>query len=187
MANADAMAAAYLAAGFRKIHLDASMGCAGEPAAVGDALAATRAARLAAAECAIATDGDEAPVYVIGTEVPVPGGSLEALDHATPTSPQAAAETYRVHEEAFRAAGLEAAFARVVGMVVQPGVEFGDAEIQHFKARARRQPQRRASYPAGRYFRGAFDGLPDASRASRPCRFRFPHPQGWPMADIRDA
>ena len=37
MARPSAMVAAYVEAGFRKIHLDASMGCAGEPAALADA------------------------------------------------------------------------------------------------------------------------------------------------------
>ena len=34
-----------------------------------------------AAEAAWQQAGGEAPVYVIGTEVPVPGGATEALDH----------------------------------------------------------------------------------------------------------
>jgi len=69
MAKAEAMVAAYVAAGFRKIHLDASMGCAGEPAALDDATTAKRAARLArAAETAAKAAGGEAPLYIIGTE-----------------------------------------------------------------------------------------------------------------------
>ena len=47
LARAEAMVAAYARAGFSKIHLDASMGCAGEPASVPDSVAAQRAARLA--------------------------------------------------------------------------------------------------------------------------------------------
>ena len=47
MLRAEAMVAAYVAAGFRKIHLDCSMGCAGEAAALDDETTATRAARLA--------------------------------------------------------------------------------------------------------------------------------------------
>ena len=35
MARAEAMVAAYAAAGFEKLHLDCSMGCAGEPASPG--------------------------------------------------------------------------------------------------------------------------------------------------------
>ena len=74
--------AAFVAAGFTKLHLDTSMGCAGESVALPDAVTAERAADLAAAaEASADPDAFEPPVYVIGTEVPVPGGALEALDH----------------------------------------------------------------------------------------------------------
>ena len=43
MRHAADMIRDYVNAGFRKIHLDCSEGCAGEPAQVGDALAAGRA------------------------------------------------------------------------------------------------------------------------------------------------
>jgi len=125
MAQAEEMVAAYAAAGFEKLHLDCSMGCAGEAASPGDAVAAGRAARLAArAEHAAAAR----PVYVIGTEVPTPGGALGALDHLAPTRPEAALATHAVHEAAFRdAAG--GAWPRVIALVVQPGVEFGHEDV----------------------------------------------------------
>ena len=68
LTEAEAMLSAYVAAGFRKIHLDASMGCAGEPAALDDKTTATRAARLAAVAERVAGDaGGEMPLYIIGT------------------------------------------------------------------------------------------------------------------------
>jgi D-tagatose-1,6-bisphosphate aldolase subunit GatZ/KbaZ len=125
MARAEEMVAAYADAGFEKLHLDCSMGCAGEPASPGDAVAAGRAARLAArAEAAAAAS----PVYVIGTEVPTPGGATGALDHLEPTRPEAALATHAVHEAAFRDAAGEA-WLRVVALVVQPGVEFGHEDV----------------------------------------------------------
>ena len=130
MAKAEAMIAAYAAAGFSKLHLDASMGCAGEPAALADEVVAERAARLAAsAERAAAGAGLPGPSYIVGTEVPVPGGATHALDRLEVTTPEAALRTADVHRAAFAAAGQEAAFARVVGIVVQPGVEFADADV----------------------------------------------------------
>lgn len=129
MARARTMVAAYAAAGFAKIHLDTSMGCAGEPLALPDALTAARAADLAAvAEAAAAAAGLAPPVYVIGTEVPVPGGALEEIGELEVTDPAAALETIEVHRRAFAARGLEAAFARAIGVVVQPGVEFGNVD-----------------------------------------------------------
>ena len=135
MARARTMIDAYARAGFTKLHLDTSMGCAGEPAALPDATTADRAADLAAvAEAAAPTP----PAYVVGTEVPIPGGATHALDHLEVTSPQAALDTVAVHRRAFAARGLDAAFARAIAAVVQPGVEFGnDSVVVYEPARAR--------------------------------------------------
>jgi len=125
MEKAEVMVAAYVAAGFRKIHLDCSMSCKGDPAPLPEAEIVSRAVRLArAAETAHATSGGEPPLYVIGTEVPVPGGAAEAIDGLAITTPQAALATIEAHRRAFVAAGLEAAWSRVIASVVQPGVEF---------------------------------------------------------------
>ncbi len=139
LAEAELMVDAYVRAGFRKIHLDASMGCAGEPTALDDHTVAGRAARLAGvAERAAARSGGARPIYIIGTEVPPPGGADHALDAVTPTDPAAARQTHAVHADAFRATGLDSAFSRVVGLVVQPGVEFGNQNvIRYDRAKAR--------------------------------------------------
>lgn len=137
--RAEVMVDAYVRAGFTKIHLDTSMGCAGEPVSLPDVTTAARATRLArAAETAAQGSGFDAPVYVIGTEVPVPGGALEALDHLQVTSPDGAVETVAVHRKAFAAAGLAAAFERTIGVVVQPGVEFGNGEVAAYDRAAAR-------------------------------------------------
>lgn len=130
MAKAEAMIAAYVQAGFTKLHLDTSMGCRGERVALADAETAERAARLA--EIAEVNKVDQPPVYVIGTEVPVPGGSTHALDHLDVTAPDAVARTHDVHRSAFQARGLDDAFARVIALVVQPGVEFSHTDVIHF-------------------------------------------------------
>ncbi len=142
MAKAEVMVAQYVAAGFRKIHLDCSMSCADDPVPLPEAEIAARAVRLClAAEQAWreAPDRGEPPVYVIGTEVPVPGGAHEDLDELAVTSPEAAGATLALHREAFAAAGLDAAWARVIAMVVQPGVEFDHHKVIDYrpeKARA---------------------------------------------------
>ncbi|SPF80652.1 D-tagatose-bisphosphate aldolase, class II, non-catalytic subunit [Pseudoprimorskyibacter insulae] len=130
MAEAAAMIEAYVLAGFRKIHLDASMGCAGEPEALDDDTCAMRAVQLAAvAERAADQTGGPRPRYIIGTEVPPPGGADHVLDTVPPTDPEAARQTIAIHRRAFANAGLEDAFARVLGIVVQPGVEFGNHNV----------------------------------------------------------
>jgi D-tagatose-1,6-bisphosphate aldolase subunit GatZ/KbaZ len=130
MAKAEVMVAAYVAAGFRKIHLDCSMSCQGDPVPLPEAEVVKRAVRLAhAAERAhkLVTKngaGAEPPVYVIGTEVPVPGGATESIEGLAITSPQAALATIDAHRQAFLLAGLDDAWSRVIASVVQPGVEF---------------------------------------------------------------
>lgn len=134
MARAEAMIVAYVEAGFEKLHLDTSMGCAGEPAALPDALTAERAARLArVSEDAAKRTGRKPPVYVIGTEVPPPGGATHVLEELEITRPDAVLETLRVHHAAFAAARAEPALERVIGLVVQPGVEFGNANVVLYK------------------------------------------------------
>ncbi|PKP72801.1 MAG: tagatose-bisphosphate aldolase [Alphaproteobacteria bacterium HGW-Alphaproteobacteria-6] len=132
MARAREMVAAYAAAGFTKIHLDASMACGGE--ALSEAEMAARAADLCAA--AEATRPGVLH-YVIGTEVPVPGGETVHRDQLAVTAPAAARRTHALHRAAFAARGLDAAFARVIGVVVQPGVDFGNAQVMAYdRARA---------------------------------------------------
>lgn len=130
MEQAGDMIAAYVRAGFRKIHLDASMGCAHEAAALDDETTARRAARLAArAEMTAATCDLPPPLYVIGTEVPPPGGADHVLDEITPTTPEASRATLAVHQQVFAEHGLSDVLTRVVALVVQPGVEFGNQNV----------------------------------------------------------
>jgi D-tagatose-1,6-bisphosphate aldolase subunit GatZ/KbaZ len=139
----------YVAAGFRKIHLDCSMSCADDPAVLTDEIIAARAARLCrASEAAWRANGGEAPVYVVGTEVPTPGGAAEALETLAVTTPAAVDATLAAHRSAFLAAGLKEAWTRVVALVVQPGVEFDHhkvidyepAKAQDLSARIEREP-----------------------------------------------
>lgn len=126
-------------AGYGKIHLDASMACADDPERLSDEVVAERAARMCqAAEQASEQIRHGELVYVIGTEVPVPGG--EQLENAGPvvTKVDDMRRTLDVARRAFIARGLEAAWNRVIGLVVQPGVEFGDATVFDYeRAKAR--------------------------------------------------
>jgi D-tagatose-bisphosphate aldolase class II non-catalytic subunit len=129
MQRAEVMIDAYARAGFTKLHLDTSMGCRGESVALPDETTAARAARLAQVVETAVGKSTLLPVYVIGTEVPVPGGALDAIDHVEVTRPEAALRTIEVHRNAFFAAGVDGAFERTIGVVVQPGVEFGNANV----------------------------------------------------------
>ena len=131
MQRAEALIDAYVRAGFTKIHLDTSMACGGDPERLSDSVVAQRAARLCAvADAAAVRAGFKSlPVYVIGTEVPVPGGASETLDTVEVTRKEAALETVAVHREAWRARNLETAWDRVIALVVQPGVEFDHTKV----------------------------------------------------------
>lgn len=120
----------YVAAGFRKIHLDCSMSCADDPRSLGDELIAERTAALCeVTEAAWRKAGGEPPVYIIGSEVPVPGGAHETLQELAVTTPSAARATIDAHRRAFERHGVGAAWSRVVGLVVQPGVEFDHHQV----------------------------------------------------------
>ncbi|WP_186024587.1 D-tagatose-bisphosphate aldolase, class II, non-catalytic subunit [Burkholderia gladioli] len=144
MREAATMVAAYVAAGFTKIHLDASMACADDSAPLSDTLVAERAAQLCAAAEAAAEAAGSAPAYVVGTEVPVPGGETASeaagvaeadaaeagpVSHIRVTRAEAIEATLEAHREAFARYGLEAAWARTVAVVAQPGVDFDDRQV----------------------------------------------------------
>lgn len=136
MAHAEDLVAAYVAAGYEKIHLDCSMSCSGDPVPLDDSEVASRATRLLAVaerEAAKLEGGVERIRYVIGTEVPVPGGAHEEIEELTPTTPEAARATIRAHREAFTEAGLGHVWPRIMALVVQPGVEFDHLKVVDYR------------------------------------------------------
>jgi D-tagatose-1,6-bisphosphate aldolase subunit GatZ/KbaZ len=138
--RADIMVADYVRAGFRKIHLDCSMSCSDDPRALPDELIAERAARLCAqAESAWRSSGGPAPVYVVGSEVPTPGGAQDSLHELAVTDPQIALASIAAHRAAFTRCGLTDAWERVIALVVQPGVEFDqEGVVEYVPAKAQR-------------------------------------------------
>ena len=137
MARAAEMVRDYVTAGYAKIHLDASMACADDPpGSLADAVAAERTAELAAAAEAALSErpaGTPAPVYVVGTEVPPPGGQQGEHEGPAVTRVEDAERTLDLVHEAFRRRGLDRGWDRVLALVVQPGVEFGDEAIFRYK------------------------------------------------------
>lgn len=125
---------AYVRAGFLKIHLDTSIACADDSEPLGDEEVARRAAFLCeAAEREAAESGNGAfPVYVIGTEVPPAGGATTSIRDIEVTSPDRAQRTVEIHKLAFADRGLAGVWPRVVGLVVQPGVEFNHTSVQPY-------------------------------------------------------
>lgn len=137
MALARELVRRYVLAGFTKIHIDTSMKVGDDDAhlRLPDEVIARRGAELCAvAEAAYtqrrAQDPDAiAPVYVVGSEVPIPGGAQEAEEGIAVTEPSDLDHTLHAFRDAFLSRGLEAAWERVVAVVVQPGVEFGSDSV----------------------------------------------------------
>lgn len=131
-----------VSAGYHKIHLDASMPCGGDPIPLGPELIAERAALLCCAAEQAAGQlpvGSPPPLYVIGTEVPVPGGEVGPGEPPALTTAAEVENTLDLFAGAFSKHKLAAAWERVIGLVVQPGVEFGDNLVWDYdpgKARA---------------------------------------------------
>lgn len=130
MEKARILVRSYVEAGFEKIHLDCSEGCAGENAHLPDTVTATRTANLARV-CEEASR-DKDILYVIGTEVPPPGGArVDESGDIPATTPQSAFATLDAHEQAFKSEGVSDIKSRVAGLVVQPGVEFTPMQVHH--------------------------------------------------------
>jgi len=121
----------YVTNGFTKIHLDASMSCKDDPAnqPLNKKVSAERTALL----CKVAENApginNQSLYYVIGTEVPTPGGETEKQDKLNVTKVEDARETISEIHTAFIRHHLEDAWQRVMAVVVQPGVEFGNSSI----------------------------------------------------------
>lgn len=136
---------AFVRAGFTKIHLDCSMPLGGETALPLEVIA-RRVAELARVAEEAAGERRSALRYVIGSEVPPAGGARAGEGPPSVTRPEDAAATVEATRRAFFALGLEEAWERVVALVVQPGVEFGDEAIYEY--------DRSAAAPLARYIEG---------------------------------
>ncbi|MEZ3158882.1 D-tagatose-bisphosphate aldolase, class II, non-catalytic subunit [Microbacterium sp. BWR-S6Y] len=139
MRKAEDLVRAYVRAGYSKIHLDCSMPCAGESTPLSDEVVAGRAVRLLSVAEQEAADAGLDPaslVYVIGTEVPTPGGAAEKLEDLQPTPPSFARRTLEIHRRAITEAGLAGAWPRVIALVVQPAVEFDHLDVVDYKPEA---------------------------------------------------
>ena len=127
----------YVQAGYFKIHLDCSMKLGDDPDGPLDVeVSAKRAVHLAkVAEESVGAGLVPArlPRYIIGTEVPIPGGAQGREEAVSVTNVQDVEQTIQVAREAFYREGLQSAWERVVGVVVQPGVEFGDDFVLEYQ------------------------------------------------------
>ena len=140
MENSKELIRQYVMAGFTKIHIDTSMQIKGDAdnENFGDEVIADRAGIL----CRVAEEAYKEllkidkdaihPIYIIGSEVPIPGGAQgeeEEEEGISVTKVENFKTTIATFKEAFKKYGVENAFDYVVAVVVQPGVEFGSESV----------------------------------------------------------
>ena len=140
MKKAEDLVRSYVLAGYKKIHLDTSMRLGDdsktEPLSV--RTIARRGARLykvceeAYQELLKKNPKELRPSYIVGSEVPIPGGEQETEDQVAITKPEDLHDTIRIYKEEFERVGMGDLFPTIVGIVVQPGVEFGDENLVRY-------------------------------------------------------
>lgn len=137
----------YVLAGFTKIHIDTSMHLADDN--IAEKLDTGVIAERGAALCKVAEAAYEEllkidknalqPVYVVGSEVPIPGGSQEEEEGIQVTKVSDFEATVETFRQEFYKLGLQKAWENVIAVVVQPGVEFGDETIHEYDRQAAKE------------------------------------------------
>ncbi len=157
MQNTFDQIAAYVSAGYTKIHLDSSFALADDETKNGilpPEIITERAAQMC--EVAEKTNnkiGSEIkPYYVIGTDVPIPGGATENENNIKVTTPDELEETIELTRKAFYKRGLQDAWERVIAVVVQPGVEFTHSKVFPYEHKKNDELIRKIEEYKGLYF-----------------------------------
>ena len=147
MSRAKVLVRLCVLAGFTKMHIDTSMKLADDPIdeRLSDEVIAERAAVLIT-ECESAyqellTSQPDAmrPVYIIGSEVPIPGGAQEEDAGLQVTRVEDFESTLATYQRKFTEHGIADRWEDVIAVVVQPGVEFGDKDIHPYDRQAAKE------------------------------------------------
>jgi len=124
---------AFVAAGFRKLHLDVGVALKDDPfLKVSHSEVIDRTLQLLAAaesEHARMPQANSRLVFVIGAEAPTPGGGVEEDLDPVITEPEEITRFLESFEKELKCTGKRSAWRQVVGVVVQPGVDFGDLRV----------------------------------------------------------
>jgi D-tagatose-1,6-bisphosphate aldolase subunit GatZ/KbaZ len=142
--QASALASACVQAGYRKMHLDTTTPCGNEARQPDGSLPLELISRRAADLCRVAEQtasqaGLAPPYYVIGSDVPPPGGGDMAEKAVPVTDAEQIGGTVSACRRAFEDRGLSDAWQRVLALVVQTGAEFTPCMV-HPYASDRMQP-----------------------------------------------
>lgn len=137
MEKAEVLVRSFVKAGFTKIHLDTSMRLLEDSRS--EPLSTERIAERGAVlymacmeeyrSLLLKEPSAPEPVFVIGSEVPVPGGEQEEKKEVEVTSAGDFERTILSYTQAFERHGIRDAWKHIVAVVVQPGVEFSDSSV----------------------------------------------------------
>lgn len=140
MALAEELVRLFVAAGYQKIHLDTSMRLASDNPS--ETFPVSICAKRGAYLCRACEEefnylksrnpDAKAPVYVIGSEVPVPGGDAGNSPSGNITTPIDYDVMLAAYKQAFEEEGVGEAFDRVLAVVVEMGVEFSEYSISEY-------------------------------------------------------
>ena len=144
MGKACSMVKEYALAGYSKFHLDASMCLADDPKGkdrtLNPEIIAEREAKLCFEIEKIYKnifDSDKLlPVYVIGSEVPAPGGTKEAKQNSEITSSFNLKRTIELTKRSFYNLNLKSAWERVIAVVVNLGIEFNNKKVFEYNRKS---------------------------------------------------
>jgi D-tagatose-1,6-bisphosphate aldolase subunit GatZ/KbaZ len=137
--KASELAAACAAAGYRKIHLDTSPACRDDPREADGTLPLEWICRRSVDLCRAAEQtareaGGPAPWYVIGSDVPPPGGADMQSESGAVSAARRVHAFVEACRQSFLKAGLADAWQRVYAVVVQTGAEFSPLTVEPYDA-----------------------------------------------------
>lgn len=137
MLKAEVLVEQFVKAGFTKIHLDTSMHLKDDIELSTETIALRGIRLMKVCEKAY-LERKEAhpdalmPVYIIGSEVPIPGGAQEIEEGLEVTKVDDFMHTVEVYKDVMDKENLSHVFQRVLAVVVQPGVEFSDTSVHEY-------------------------------------------------------
>lgn len=139
MENSKELVRQTVLAGYLKVHLDTSMRVGDDD--INQPLSDDTIARRGAILMKVAEDAYQEllkerpdaihPVFVVGSEVPIPGGAQDDGKMKI-TSPADFENTIIAYKRQFEKHGIAHLWKYVIAVVVQPGVEFGESDIHKY-------------------------------------------------------
>jgi len=136
MEEAKKLVSACVRAGYKKIHIDTSYKLANDVIYDKSIVARRQAELCYVAEQAhkdVSHEDPVRPVYVLGTDVPPPGGSLGAGSKHTFTAEELL-EDLDITRREFLKLGLKDAWGRVVAYVVNTGADFTSFDVTPYES-----------------------------------------------------